>query len=172
MVNKQCQKIHWNGYKNKLWLIGWGLKVCVQNRLKPSSGILHHYHLTSGSTLTSQDYNPSSVVYVPDMIRAIYLAALSNRLFWLRQYVSKLSLFQFFNWGHTNARSTDRSTVEDMADMVVHRFVLNTFFFAKNPFFWRSVIFKMSFILFKSTKKQIFRWFFGIFEDIKGTFQN
>ena len=45
--------------------------------LKPSSGILHHYHLTSGSTLTSQDYNPSSVVYVPEPIRAIYLAVFS-----------------------------------------------------------------------------------------------
>ena len=49
-------------------LFGWGTKVYVQNRLEPSSGILHCYHLT---TLTSQDYNPCSVVYVPEPIRAI-----------------------------------------------------------------------------------------------------
>ena len=43
----------------------WGTKVYVQNPLEPSSGILHHYHLTRGSTLTSQDYSPSSVVCAP-----------------------------------------------------------------------------------------------------------
>ena len=32
--------------------LGWGTKVCVQNWLEPSSGILHRYHLTRGSTLT------------------------------------------------------------------------------------------------------------------------
>ena len=32
---------------------GWGAKVYVQNRLEPSSGILHY--LTWGSTLSSQD---------------------------------------------------------------------------------------------------------------------
>ena len=52
-------------------VFGWGTKVYVQNRLEPSSGILHCYHLTRESTLTSQDYNPSSVVYVPKPIRAI-----------------------------------------------------------------------------------------------------
>ena len=46
-------------------------KVYVQNKLEPSSGILHHYYLTRGSTLTSQDYSPSSVVYAPELIRAI-----------------------------------------------------------------------------------------------------
>jgi hypothetical protein len=40
---------------------GWGTKVYVQNWSEPSSGILLHYHLTRGSTLTSQDYSPSSV---------------------------------------------------------------------------------------------------------------
>jgi hypothetical protein len=34
-------------------------------------GILHHYHLTRGSTLSSQDCNPRSMVYVPEQIRAI-----------------------------------------------------------------------------------------------------
>ena len=48
-----------------------GTKVNVQNRSEPSSGILHCYHLTRGSMLTSQDYSPSSVVYVPELIRAI-----------------------------------------------------------------------------------------------------
>ena len=43
--------------------------VFVQNQLEPSTGILHHYHLIRGSTLTSQDYNPSSVVYVSEPIR-------------------------------------------------------------------------------------------------------
>ena len=43
----------------------------VRNWLEPSSGILHHYYLTRGSTLTSQDYSPSSVVYVPELTRAI-----------------------------------------------------------------------------------------------------
>ena len=32
----------------------WGAKVYVQKRLEPSSGILHCYHLTRGSMLTSQ----------------------------------------------------------------------------------------------------------------------
>ena len=52
-------------------LLGCGPKVYVQNQSEPSSGIFHRYHLTRGSTLTSQDYNPSSVVYVPEQIRAI-----------------------------------------------------------------------------------------------------
>ena len=39
--------------------------------LEPSSGVLQRYHLTRGSTLTSQDYNPISVIYVPEQIRAI-----------------------------------------------------------------------------------------------------
>ena len=47
------------------------MKVYVQNQLEPSSSILHRYRLTS------QDYNPSSVVYVPEPIRAIYLAVFS-----------------------------------------------------------------------------------------------
>ena len=45
-------------------IFGWGTKVYVQNRLKTSSGILHCYHLTRGSTLTSHNYNPSSVAYL------------------------------------------------------------------------------------------------------------
>ena len=40
----------------------------MYNQLEPSSGILHHHHL---STLTYQDDSPSSVVYVPELIRAI-----------------------------------------------------------------------------------------------------
>ena len=57
-------------------LLGWGTKVCVHNWLEPSGGILHRYHLTRGSTLTSQDYSPSSVVYVPEPIR-VHLAVFS-----------------------------------------------------------------------------------------------
>ena len=52
-------------------VFGCGTKVNVQYCLEPSIGILHRYHLTRGSMLTSQDYNPSSVVYVPEPIRAI-----------------------------------------------------------------------------------------------------
>ena len=44
------------------------MKAYVQNRLEPSSGILHRYPLSRGSMLTSQDYGPSSVVYVPEPI--------------------------------------------------------------------------------------------------------
>ena len=44
------------------------MKAYVQNRLEPSSGILHRYHLSRESMLTSQDYGPSSVVYVPEPI--------------------------------------------------------------------------------------------------------
>ena len=44
----------------------WGIKVYVQFWLEPSSGILHRYQLTRGFTLTSQNHNPSSVVYVPE----------------------------------------------------------------------------------------------------------
>ena len=49
----------------------WKEGLYVQNWLELSSGILHCYHLTSGSMLTSQDYSRSSVVYVPEPIRAI-----------------------------------------------------------------------------------------------------
>ena len=48
-----------------------GMNVYLQNWLAPSSNILHCFHFTRGSTLTSQDYRPSSVVYVPEPIRAI-----------------------------------------------------------------------------------------------------
>ena len=54
------------------------MKFYVQNRSKPSRGILHRYHLTRGSTLTSQDYSPSSdsglctrTKYESEPIRAI-----------------------------------------------------------------------------------------------------
>ena len=36
-----------------------------------STGILHRFCLTRGSMLTSHDYSPSSVVYIPEPIRAI-----------------------------------------------------------------------------------------------------
>ena len=54
------------------FLFGWGTKVYVQNQSGPSNGILHRFCLTAGSTLTSQDFNPSSVVYVSKPIRAIW----------------------------------------------------------------------------------------------------
>ena len=54
---------------------------------------------------------------------------------WLYYMFLNSAYFSFFNGGHTNARSTDRSTVEDMADMVVHRFVLHAFFPRKKIFF-------------------------------------
>ena len=40
------------------------MKVYVQNQSGPSNGNLHRFCLTRVSTLTSQDYNPSSVVLV------------------------------------------------------------------------------------------------------------
>ena len=46
-------------------------KGYVQNLSEPSISILHCFCLTRGSTLTSQHYSPSSVVYVPEPIRAI-----------------------------------------------------------------------------------------------------
>ena len=55
--------------------------ICTEliraNRSEPSSGILHHYHLTKGSLLTS----PSLMVYVPDQIRVIqqYLASIETQ---------------------------------------------------------------------------------------------
>ena len=47
-----------------------GTKIYVQNLLVPSNDILNRFCLTRGSTLTSQDYSPSSVVYEPEPIRA------------------------------------------------------------------------------------------------------
>ena len=55
-------------------VFGWGTKVYVQNPLEPSSDILHRYHLTRGSKFTSQDYTPSSVVYVPEPITYSHLS--------------------------------------------------------------------------------------------------
>ena len=45
---------------------------------RPSNGILHRFCLTKGSTLTSQDYDPSSVVYVSKPTRAIWWYLLSE----------------------------------------------------------------------------------------------
>ena len=65
-------------FKTQVWLLsslpafGWGTKVYVQNQIEPSNGILHRFCLTGGSTLTSQDYNPSSVVYLSKLVRAIW----------------------------------------------------------------------------------------------------
>ena len=44
---------------------GWGTKIYLQNRLEPSGGILHRYHLTM---LTSQNYNPNSLAYVQNQL--------------------------------------------------------------------------------------------------------
>ena len=57
---------------------GWGTKVYVQNQSGPSNGILHRFCLTGVSALTSQDYNPSSVVYVSKPVRAIWWYLLSE----------------------------------------------------------------------------------------------
>ena len=62
----------------KLLEFGWGTKVYVQNQSGPSNDILHRFCLTRGSTLTSQDYNPSSVVYVSKPIRAIWQYLISE----------------------------------------------------------------------------------------------
>ena len=51
---------------------GWGTKVYVQNQSGPSNGILHRFCLTRESTLTSQDYSPSSMVYVSKPTKAIW----------------------------------------------------------------------------------------------------
>ena len=59
---------------------GWGTKVYVQNQLGPSNCILQHSCLTGGSTVTSQDYNQSSVVYVSKLVRAIWRYLLSEFL--------------------------------------------------------------------------------------------
>ena len=61
-------------------LFAWGTKVYVQNQSGPSNGILHRFCLTRGSTLTSQDYDPSSVVYVSEPIRAIWWYLLCIRI--------------------------------------------------------------------------------------------
>jgi len=71
LVSYNYLPLWWVEFKFDL-TFGWGTKDYVQNWLEPFSGILHHYHLTRESTLTNQDYNPSSVVYVPEPIRAIY----------------------------------------------------------------------------------------------------
>ena len=63
-------------YKSNLF--GWGLKVYAQNQSGPSNSILHRFCLTGGSTLTSQDYNPSSMVYVSKPVRAIWRYFLSE----------------------------------------------------------------------------------------------
>ena len=54
----------------------------MQNRSEPSNSIWHNFCLTRGSTLTSQDYSPISVVCVPKLIRAIwrYLPSLWTQL--------------------------------------------------------------------------------------------
>ena len=54
------------------------MKVYVQTWLAPSNGILHRFCLTKGSTLTSQDHDPSSVVYVSKPVRAIWQYLLSE----------------------------------------------------------------------------------------------
>ena len=59
-------------------LFGWGTKVYVQNQSGPSNSILHCFCLTKGSTLISQDYDPSSVVYVSKPIRAVWRYLLSK----------------------------------------------------------------------------------------------
>ena len=44
--------------------------LCIE-LIEPSSNIFHRYRLNRGSVLSSQDYNPSLVVYVPEPIGAI-----------------------------------------------------------------------------------------------------
>ena len=68
----------WSDRKIKILEFGWGTKVYVQNQSGPSNGILHRFCLTGGSTLTSQDYDPSSVVYVSKLTRAIWRYLLSE----------------------------------------------------------------------------------------------
>ena len=75
------------------------MKVYVQNQSGPSNGILHRFCLTRGSTLTSQDYDLSSVVYVSKLIRAIwgyllseFCALLCCSLSQLKQISAKLDL--------------------------------------------------------------------------------
>ena len=73
-----------------IFVFGWGTKVYVQNWLEPSNRILHRFCLTRESTITSQDYSPSSVVCIPEPIRAIwwYLPSIYKR-----NRVNKISFF-------------------------------------------------------------------------------
>ena len=57
---------------------GWWTKVYVWKRSAPSNVILHRICLTKGSTLTSQDHDPRSVVYVSKPTRAIWRYLLSE----------------------------------------------------------------------------------------------
>ena len=57
---------------------GWLTKVYVWKRSGPSNVILHRFCLTKGSTLTSQESHPRSVVYVSKPTRAIWRYLLSE----------------------------------------------------------------------------------------------
>ena len=103
----------WSSFYSKLWSFGWGTKVYVQKRSGPSSSILHQFCLTKGSTLTSQDYSPASVVYVSKLIGpsgGIYNLHKRKRMLWLHpntysnsKFSSKLSRqvkkLLMLNWG-------------------------------------------------------------------------
>ena len=72
------------------------MKVYVQNQSGPSNGILHRFCLTKGSTLTSQDYDPSSVVYVSKPTRAIWRYLLSEFCALLCCSLSQFCFFTLF----------------------------------------------------------------------------
>ena len=84
--------------------VGWGTKVYVQKQSGPSNGILHRFCLTKGSTLTSQDYNPSSVVYVSKPTRAIWRYLLSEFRALLCCSLSQLNQPGAFNRGAQDCR--------------------------------------------------------------------
>ena len=71
-------RLTWSSRLDFLIVFGWGTKVYVQNQSGPSNSILHRFCLSGWSTLTSQDYNPSSVVYVSKLIEAIWQYLLSS----------------------------------------------------------------------------------------------
>ena len=57
---------------------GWLTKVYVWKRSGPSNVILHRFCLTKGSTKSSQESHPRSVVYVSKLTKAIWRYLLSE----------------------------------------------------------------------------------------------
>ena len=98
-------------------VFGWGTKVYVWKRSGPSNVILHRFCLTKGSTLTSQDHDPRSVVYVSKPTRAIWRYLLSEfralLCCSLSQYINDYFAARGAEGHHVNKRKTESGPTLD-----------------------------------------------------------
>ena len=129
---------HFFEFSSTFVVFGWLTKVYVWKRSGPSNGILHRFCLTKGSTKSSQESHPRSVVYVSKLTRAIWRYLLSEFRALLCLSSAQLNHFRKWQcqkfvkgqrcqrWTNWQIRTKARTTKEKEVISRYYFFILNS----------------------------------------------